>query len=422
LLAVCVVAASLADCAAPADDQQTPVSRGGAAGKGAAGTAGADTGGSAGVAGNGFGGNGFGGNSGSGFGGNAGNGNGGNGVGGNSGDGSGGSGLGGNGGNGNGGAGGSLGGTGGMGGDGGFGGEGGSGVGGSSEGGSGVGGSGVGGSGVGGTGGGEGGAGGSGGEQRPTKLPTATNCPRFTNGGTVRIDRMNVVVYMAADAKSKPAPGGPLILYYHATLSNPGEVISGFGQANISKVTSMGGVVAAFTSTACNGCATTDDFYWYVEDNKIQDTVVACAIQQANIDTRHIHALGWSAGALHSVYVGLSRSDYMASIISYSGGMPPWPGQNAAQDPNNHVSALLTYGALDAVVVDFPTQSKAYYSQFQPKGYYTMMCNHGGGHMIDSRVAPQSLKFFMDHPYKVNPAPYASGIPSVFPSYCKNAP
>jgi len=87
LLAVCVVAASLADCAAPADDQQTPVSRGGAAGKGAAGTAGADTGGSAGVAGNGFGGNGFGGNSGSGFGGNAGNGNGGNGVGGNSGDG-----------------------------------------------------------------------------------------------------------------------------------------------------------------------------------------------------------------------------------------------------------------------------------------------------------------------------------------------
>lgn len=256
---------------------------------------------------------------------------------------------------------------------------------------------------------------------RPTLLPTATNCPAFGNGTTVRFGRMNVVTYMDPQAKTKPAPGGPLILYYHATLSSPAEVLLGFGLQNINEVTRMGGVVAAFTSTPCPGCATTDDFYWFVEDNEIQDQVVACAIQQANIDTRHIHALGWSAGALHAVYVGLSRSNYMASVVSYSGGLSPWPLQNIAQDPNNHISALLTYGATDWVVIDFQAQSRAYYNSFASRGYYTMMCPHGRGHEIDLGVAPQSLRFFMDHPYKVSPEPYAAGVPPVFPGYCRSA-
>jgi predicted esterase len=121
------------------------------------------------------------------------------------------------------------------------------------------------------------------------------------------------------NAKSKPDPGGPLILYYHATGGQSSEVHRGFGDQNIAAVTAAGGVVASFTTTACpSACTTTDDFVWWVEDADVQDTVVACAIQQAKIDTRRIHALGWSAGALHSAWVGLARSNYMASIISYS--------------------------------------------------------------------------------------------------------
>jgi hypothetical protein len=255
-------------------------------------------------------------------------------------------------------------------------------------------------------------------------LPTATGCPTFTNGGTVQIARkngskMNVIVYIDPAAKSKPDPGGPIINYYHATAGLPTEVLNGFGQANIAKVTSMGGVVATYTTTVCSGCGTTDDLVWFVEDDDVQDTVVACAIQQAKIDTRHIHALGWSAGALHSVHVGLARSNYMASIISYSGGTA-WPV--TVQDPNNHISAILTYGdpGADVVVLDFNAQSHAYYTAYQPKGYYTMMCHHPGGHAIDTQVAPLSLRFFMDHPYEVSPAPYASAIPSGYPTYCSN--
>jgi predicted esterase len=235
---------------------------------------------------------------------------------------------------------------------------------------------------------------------------------------------MPVVIYMDPNAKNKPAPGGPLILYYHATGSSPAEVHSGFGDQNIAQVTSMGGVVAAFTTTACpSACTSTDDFVWWVEDDDVQDTVVACAIQQAKIDTRQIHALGWSAGALHSCHIALARSNYMASIISYSGGYPPWPGTATIQDPTNHVASIMTYGdSTDVVVISFPTQSNTWYQTLSPQGYYTMMCNHPGGHMIDANVAPLSLEFFMDHPYKVSPEPYAGGVPPEYPSYCKNTP
>lgn len=256
----------------------------------------------------------------------------------------------------------------------------------------------------------------------PTMLPSAMGtCPKFVNGQAAMIGRMPVTIYIDPNAKSKPAPGGPLILYYHATASSPIEVLSGFGQANIDKVTSMGGVVAAFKSTSCPGCQTTDDNYWYVQDGPIQDTLVACAIQQANIDTRHIHALGWSAGALHTMWVAFARSNYMASVVSYSGGLdiPTTP-----QDPTNKVPAILTYGdkGSDVVILDFNQSSNTYYTTYSPKGYYTMMCHHPGGHEVDPTVAPLTLGFFMDHPYKVSPEPYATTIPSRYPSYCHNMP
>jgi hypothetical protein len=294
---------------------------------------------------------------------------------------------------------------------------------------------GTGGTGGAGTGGGGGTAGGgTAGDVTPTALPTATGCPTLPTGtssttasGTIMVARSDqpvpVDIYMAPDAKSKPGPGGPLVLYYHASYEPEmsKEVQQGFTPANIQKVMDAGGVVAAFNHVSCSSCQTTDDDWWYVQDDPVQDFVVACAIQQANIDTRHIHALGWSAGALHSMHLGFARANYMASIISYSGGDP---AQAQSQDPTNHFSSILTYGdqGTDVVVIDFNQNSHTYYTTYQPMGYYTMMCHHSGGHEIDPMVAPVSLEFFMAHPYQVSPEPYANGIPMDFPTYCGNSP
>jgi hypothetical protein len=250
-------------------------------------------------------------------------------------------------------------------------------------------------------------------------------CPTFTNGGVAQIPRASgtkvpVTIYIDPAAKSKPAPGGPLIIYWHATASSPAEVQSGFGMANISAVTAAGGVVAAPATTACSGCTTTDDGYWFLEDDVVLDQIVACAIKQANIDVTHIHTLGWSAGGLHTTHVAQARSNYIASFISYSGGLYLLPSTD--EDPTNKVAGILTYGdpGSDDVILDFNAQSKSWYMMFQPMGWYSMMCHHPGGHEVDPMIAPLSLRFFKDHPFKVNPEPYATMIPSGYPSYCTN--
>jgi hypothetical protein len=251
------------------------------------------------------------------------------------------------------------------------------------------------------------------------------NCPHLANGQVANFPRANgemvpVTIYIDPAAQSKPAPGGPLIIYWHATLSSPVEVLSGFGQANISAVTAAGGVVAAPATTACSGCTTTDDGYWFVEDDQVADEIVGCAVQQAKIDVTHIHTLGWSAGGLHTTHVAQARSNYIASFISYSGGLYLLPSTD--QNPANKVAGILPYGdpGSDVVILDFNAQSQSWYKTFQPKGWYSMMCHHPGGHEVDPQIAPLSLRFFKDHPFEVNPEPYASAIPSGYPSYCSN--
>jgi predicted esterase len=263
----------------------------------------------------------------------------------------------------------------------------------------------------------------------PTRVPSVNgSCPKLTaNGrytfrdGTGR--SLSVQIYIAVDARQKPAPGGPLILYFHGIGSTPSEVVSAFTQASIDTVVAQGGVVASFESTVCVSCLLDDQqVIWYEQDAPVVDQVVACALAQARVDPRRIHALGFSAGAMYTIYLALARADYLASVMSYSGGLSDQ--SIMSQDPRNHVPALLSYGRmdLDVVVINFAAQSIAWYDQYHPLGYYSLMCDHGGSHMIAPELAPLGLRFFLDHPYRVSPEPYAASIPSVYPSYCHDAP
>jgi hypothetical protein len=264
---------------------------------------------------------------------------------------------------------------------------------------------------------------------QPTQLPSVSGtCPQLKGDGTYtfgdpRGRNLSVQISIAADAKTKPGPGGALILYWHSFGANANEVNTGFGKPAIDAVVAQGGVVASFTSQLCVTCGLPEDVAWYPEDDAVSDQVVACAIQQAHIDVRHIHSLGFSAGALHSMHLAIVRSGYIASVISYSGGDPN-VSPDQAQDAANPVAALLTYGkpGVDSAVADFPTLSLQWYDAHRMLGWYTLLCDHGGGHMIPMDFGPAAARFLADHPYKVTPEPYASMIPTAFPSYCSNTP
>ena len=114
-----------------------------------------------------------------------------------------------------------------------------------------------------------------------------------------------------------------------------------------------------------------------------------------------------------------ARSGYVAAVVPYSGGLSG-AGTPARQDPTNVPAAMAVHGApgSDVVIIDFAQASARYETDVKAKGGFAMDCNHGGGHMIPTGIAPSTWTFMKAHPFRVNPFPFAGGIPAGFPSYC----
>ena len=261
--------------------------------------------------------------------------------------------------------------------------------------------------------------GGSGGGAMPTHLPTATGaCPdmKNLNAGQATFAGQATTVW-SGDAKG----GGPLLIYYYATGSNAMEPVFTMGAQQIAAITSMGGAVVAQNATTGKD-GTTGNNVWFRGDAEIADEIAACAIQKQKIDPRRIHVAGYSAGALQTVYMWWVRSGYVASVLSYSGG-DDFLNKAPPQDPAHPPAALVAYGAhgLDALgIFDFADASVAWEAEIKAANGFVIGCDDGSTHidvLTRTKIAPQALQFFLDHPYGVKPEPYTM-LPPGWPSYC----
>jgi predicted esterase len=244
----------------------------------------------------------------------------------------------------------------------------------------------------------------------PSTLPSPKEaCQPFVTGDMTFLGS-KVKIWAGA-----PSGHGPLVFYWYATFSSVAEVTSGLGQAAINDITSQGGVVAAMYTTTGQG-QNTGDNVWYTGDFDVADEIVACAVQEQQIDTRRIHATGFSAGGLQSGYMAYARSSYIASVVTYSGGS----FLSTLQDPTNTPAIMCQHGdsGSDVVVIDFAKASAATEADIKSKGGFAVDCNHGGGHLIPAADVGATWQFLKDHPFNATPEPYAGGLPAGFPSYC----
>lgn len=257
----------------------------------------------------------------------------------------------------------------------------------------------------------------------PVDLPKVTgNCPEFRSGivnfepkGLKKARR--VKLWVDATAKDKK---GPLVYYWHGTGQSPDEAQSGLGKI-IPKITSMGGVVAAPFHDPEAGV-----FPWFLvedvegkrlDDLILSDEILACAREQVGIDTRHIHTLGLSAGALQSTQMSYRRSNYIASSVMYSGGLIV--DAPASKEARNRFSSMIFHGGpKDIVVVKFQETSERYLKALQEAQHFGFICDHQSGHIIPPNVLDQVWTFFTDHPF-AQPSPYTETLPEGFPEYCK---
>lgn len=223
---------------------------------------------------------------------------------------------------------------------------------------------------------------------------------------------------------------GPLLLYWHATGTNSAEASSFFGQAQIDDITAAGGMVASFAKSTGTG-TNTGDAVWYTDDFNTADQVVACAIADLHIDTRHIYTAGGSAGALQAVWMAYARSGYIAAAGPISGGLDglgngSWLTPiNTPQDPTSVPSGFAAHGApgADVVIIDFAVASAGWEADIKKKGGFSVDCNNGGGHVGTAGiVGPAMWEYFKSHPFKTKVDPYANGLPADFPKFCQLGP
>lgn len=245
------------------------------------------------------------------------------------------------------------------------------------------------------------------------KLPAApASCPELATG-TMNIMGEDVELFVGEKQTDKK---GPILLYWHGTGSTADE-IKIFMASQLEEIQAAGGIAASFTTTTMMGMNTGNNV-WYTGEYDVADAIVACAIQQLNIDTRRIYAAGCSAGGLQAGSMVYARASYLAAAMPNSGG----DVLITTSDDTSHVPAIITgHGTYDKdyVILHFADVSKATDQAVANLGGFAVDCDHGGGHC----GAPQDLiaaqwQFLKDHPFGIKEDPYANGLPSSFPSYC----
>ena len=255
------------------------------------------------------------------------------------------------------------------------------------------------------------------------KVPAPTGtCPAIANGDVTfapaGIPPRKVKLTLADSAASDH---GQLVIYWFATGSSPLEAAYSLG-ATQSQITAAGGIVAAPYADSTAG-----QFEWFIvnrspklDDFILADEIVGCLVAAHRIDPAQIHSMGMSAGALQTTALSFMRSDYIASVATYSGGLPAGFSPAVENADNKYAALIFDGGANDNVFgVDFKAASEAFASTLTASGHYTELCDHGKGHAIPLDAAPSVAAFFTANPFGAWPSPYvASGLPSTFPSYC----
>jgi hypothetical protein len=240
------------------------------------------------------------------------------------------------------------------------------------------------------------------------------DCPMFMAGTSIATV-MGISATVIAGTKADGT--GSLVFYWYGT-GGAGDV-NFLPQAIKDEITAQGGIVFAQNQAMNTGgdCSGTGTFG--IDDFKVSDQVVACAVKNYGINPRRIYATGCSAGGLQTGCMGIMRSNYIAAVAPNSGGVTI--GYGKLQNPMHAPSAItMNGGAGDNVIVNFGNTSEGFDNYILKYGGFAVNCIHNSGHCgAPASVYASAWQFMKDHPFGVTPEPYASGLPSGFDPVCK---
>lgn len=252
------------------------------------------------------------------------------------------------------------------------------------------------------------------------RLPAAAGaCPDLREG-KVAFGGVDVQI-VTAGTRDEP---GPLILYWHGTGADPlDELERAFDVRARQALRDAGGILVAFLNSTGTGPTTSGNGVWHEGDLALADAVVACAAQRGRIDPWRIHAMGMSAGGLHVATMSYRRAQYIASVVTLSGGHLVYRGQDGTKAtsvaPANRYAALVVHGGdSDDYTLEFDVTSRAYADALRSRGHEALLCSHGQGHQIPATVSAAAWRFFQDHRFGSGRSYEAGGLPPEISALC----
>ena len=242
-------------------------------------------------------------------------------------------------------------------------------------------------------------------------------CPEFRTGTQTIMGLSTEIV-----AGEPVATKGPLLFTWHGTGGSGRQALFQLPQSVQRDITARGGIVIAPSDNGQTRVGQDVTFVlgvWYDgADLAYADQIVACAVQNHNIDPRQIYVTGCSAGGLMAGVMSLERSSYVAAAAPNSGGITSPTFR--IEDPA-HLPAVMTMhgGSTDNVIVNFGDTSRQLISTLGPLGAFLVDCNHESGHCgAPASLHERAWEFMKAHPFGTQPSPYADGLPADFPEFC----
>jgi hypothetical protein len=236
-------------------------------------------------------------------------------------------------------------------------------------------------------------------------------CPTLMHGGNNNFQSLGMS--RSFELRLPPNPvGAPVLFAWHSLNATPQDIMMWTG---IEATYASDGYIIVAPYSCCAS-------EWVIGGNVSQnpdvilfDDVLACLIQQYNVDQDRIFTTGFSAGGLYASYLLQVRSGHLAAAAPYSGGL-----LGSYVTPQYPLPVMLTWGGSGDLYgsFSFETATLNLSSALQNDGHFVVECAGNHGHSQPNDAASWMWRFFSDHPRGVSPEPYAGGLPGALPGYC----
>ncbi len=242
---------------------------------------------------------------------------------------------------------------------------------------------------------------------QPAALKTyAGTCPTFAagandfdTGGYTR----NLRISLPPDPK-----GAAVVFIWHGLGDSAANMSNFFGADSLA---AQYHAIVIVPDGCCNGAGTKGccsqitgwGFAAKPEpDVAIFDDALSCLDQQFGIDRTRVYTTGFSAGSLWSTWLLMNRTDYLAAVAIFSGGVNSFLEYVM---PTYKAPVLAVSGKEDDVfgggLVDFFTSMNDLTTALRKDGHFVIRCIHdAGGHTIPFGGPDWAAKFLFKHTWK----------------------